>query len=492
MADPVALNTGYIYLPKSTADHMTIPDSSVLRTYTNGIDIRVDVAMNDWTPSSTMLFIDKAEGNNANELCFEFGMWSGGKLYCFLSNGTTRYNANGTSVQTSTVTAESVLGLNAALIAHDRAQLRMSVDGDDGSSNRVIKFWWRKDNSLGTDGSDDGWTQLGTTLTHSGTTAPLSSGTHPLAIGGRDWDASYEMEGRVYRVQIYNDTVDGTLVLDANVSAITAGEISGGSFTENANSATVTIVGSSSTAEPDSYDIGIIDYHKYSAFTASTVTLDTDDLNYENNDILVAVIGASPHGDVWSEQTSLGWTKAFTYSDGSTHAQHLFWKRASGTESDPTFESDGGGGRLAAIFFVVRGVSTSNVWDITHNWTSGNHANDDLNTPLPTNQPITTEQANALVVLLGSLYSVDTTWGPSAPTGYLNIEAAYEQELKTYLAQKKVAAPGTETPGAWTHTSGAAGLDSITTTLAFRRQVVAAGGTFAGSSIVSVGELMQT
>ena len=188
--------TNYVYLPGSTSNSLEVPDSAALDV-TGDIDIRVRVAMDDWTPGTTTNLISKAAASN---ISYRLQVDTSGTLaFGWSSDGTTLGSTRFSTVATG--------------VADGAAKwVRVTVDVDNGASGNDTKFW------LSDDGST--WTQLGTTVTNAGVIS-FFSGTAAIVIG-LDLVQGRFLSGKIYRAQILNG-IDGTKVLDVDTSVITTG-----------------------------------------------------------------------------------------------------------------------------------------------------------------------------------------------------------------------------------------------------------------------------
>jgi hypothetical protein len=187
--------TNYVYLPGFINNYLSVPDDDAL-DITGDIDLRVQVAMDDWTPTSPNNFIAKrGSGNNAYSLQVNT---SGTLSLIYSSDGTTLFTR--TSTVANAITDGTV------------KWVRATLDVDNGSSQNEIKFFT----------SDDGatWTQLGSTITNSGTTS-IFAGNTTLEVGSRTGGQD-TLTGKIYRAQVLNG-INGTTVLDVDTSVITSG-----------------------------------------------------------------------------------------------------------------------------------------------------------------------------------------------------------------------------------------------------------------------------
>ncbi len=221
--EPLALahtDTNYLYLPGVSGNYASIPDSAAL-DITGDIDIRVRVALDDWTPSTGNTLVNKANGA-ANDFAYYLEVGSTGALrFRYSADGTTRLDRLSTA---SVPFADGSIGW-----------VRVTLDVDNGAGSNVVSFFTAADSST----MPSSWTALGTAVTTAGTTSIFASG-QPLQLGGQNSGLAVNLSGKLYYVQILNG-IGGTVVLDAD---FTTGITSGGqtSFVESSsNAATVTI-----------------------------------------------------------------------------------------------------------------------------------------------------------------------------------------------------------------------------------------------------------
>lgn len=190
--------TNYVYLPGVAANHLTTPDAAALDV-TGDIDLRVKVALDDWTPGAINMLISKWQTNIEQSY-----------LFYVLTDGRLEFNWSTTGILANTPLISSV----ATGIADGSVKwVRVTVDVDNGASGKTAKFYT----------SDDGttWTQLGTDIVQAGTTSIFSSSSQ-VAVGAYLNGTSLPTAGKIFRAQILNG-IDGTTVLDVDTSVITAG-----------------------------------------------------------------------------------------------------------------------------------------------------------------------------------------------------------------------------------------------------------------------------
>ena len=172
--------TGYISLPGTAGNFASTPDSAAV-SITGDIDIRVRVAMDDWSPSPIQFLVSKAI--TSGQYAYDLHVFTSGILiFRNSANGTTLTQAN-SSVAT---------GLVDGSIKWIRVT-RASASGD-------VNFYTSDDGST--------WTQLGTTT--STAAGGQFDGTDDLAVGGQPGGSS-PMAGKIYYAEIRNG-IDGPVV----------------------------------------------------------------------------------------------------------------------------------------------------------------------------------------------------------------------------------------------------------------------------------------
>jgi hypothetical protein len=200
--DPKFLNwdgVNHVYLPGVAGNYLSVPDEAAL-DITGDIDIRVQVAMDDWTPSAAHTLLSKRE-SSGDQRSFTLSVRTNGVLRL-------EWFVSGTAA--SQVIKDSTIATG---IADNSVKwIRATLDVDNGSSGNDVIF------SL----SDDGiaWTQLGSTVTTAGVTS-IYSGTAPVTVGSVQTSVDM-LAAKIYRAQILNG-IDGTKVLDVDTSVITSG-----------------------------------------------------------------------------------------------------------------------------------------------------------------------------------------------------------------------------------------------------------------------------
>jgi hypothetical protein len=202
-----------------SGQYASTPDSAAL-SITGDIDIQAKVALGTWTPAADMCLVAKEQTTGTR--CYRLNVSSTGRL-------TIVHSPDGPTALTGTSTVVTGLADGAT------KWVRVTLDVDDGSGNRVYNFYLSDDGAI--------WTQLGATVTTAGTTS-LNDTAAPLEIGSRNLGVNTLVNGTVYRA-IVKDGIDGATVFDADFDAQA---LETTSFTESSsNAATVTINGTNPT-----------------------------------------------------------------------------------------------------------------------------------------------------------------------------------------------------------------------------------------------------
>lgn len=186
----------YVYLPGSTGNYLSAPDETAL-DITGDLDIRVYVAMDDWTPASAMMLLSKSNTASSNS-------W---RAY-LNTDGTIVFDwsADGTNFLNSVSSATGLTDGSAKW-------LRITLDVNNGAGGNTTTFYT----------SDDGssWSTLGSAAVRAGTTS-IYAGTASIEVGTFNGGLSNPAAMSVYRAQVYNG-IGGTKVLDIDTSVVTAG-----------------------------------------------------------------------------------------------------------------------------------------------------------------------------------------------------------------------------------------------------------------------------
>jgi hypothetical protein len=187
----------YIYLPGIVSNFLSVPDEAALRV-AGDIDIRVQVAMDDWTPGATVAFAGK--WNVDGQLCWWFRL---------NTSGTLQFHWTPTGLNADALSSQSTAANT--LVDGTTAWVRFTMDVDNGAGGRDLKFYTSIDGVT--------WTQLGATVTTAATTS-IFAGTDLVTVGQAA--SGTPLTGKVFRAQIYNG-IAGTKVLDIDTSVLTSG-----------------------------------------------------------------------------------------------------------------------------------------------------------------------------------------------------------------------------------------------------------------------------
>jgi len=208
--------TNYLWLPGVAGNYASTPDAAALDIL-GDFDLRAKVALDDWTPATNAMLVAKWDVDVVNENSYRLFVGATGKLRIQLSG-------DGTNIVT--VDSTVAVGFTNGTVHW----VKVTVDVDNGSGGKDIKFWTSDDNVT--------YTQLGTTVVDAGTTAIYASNVD-LYIGVESPTSVNNITiGKLYQAQVY-DGIDGTLVFDADFTAEAEGTTS---FTESsAQGATVTV-----------------------------------------------------------------------------------------------------------------------------------------------------------------------------------------------------------------------------------------------------------
>jgi hypothetical protein len=178
--------TNYIYSPGVTGNTVSVPNSAALQI-TGDLDLRAYVALDDWTPATTMWLVYKIVAADGYALAIN-------------TSGTLSIYYNGSTIKTSTVATGAADG--------SALWIRATLDVNNGASGSDVKFYTSPNGTT--------WTQLGTTVTTAGIVT-IATGTDVLSV------TTNPFIGKMYRAQVYSDITETNKVLDVDTSVITAG-----------------------------------------------------------------------------------------------------------------------------------------------------------------------------------------------------------------------------------------------------------------------------
>jgi hypothetical protein len=173
-------------------------DGSVPAFASGNLDLRMLVQVDNWASGAERTLLTRHKG--AGTFGTEFG-WR----WRLMGDGTLRLNwsTNGTSYTSDRNSSVPVTAPGGVPL-----WLRVTLE-NTLATGWVVKFYTSPDSGT--------WTQLGTTLSFSGTVAALFPSTAHIEVGGEGWQpAATPLGGRVYEVQV-RDGVAGPTIAPAAV-----------------------------------------------------------------------------------------------------------------------------------------------------------------------------------------------------------------------------------------------------------------------------------
>lgn len=174
-------------LPGASGDFFSTPDS-VAASITGSIDIRVKLAMTDWTPAAASTVISKFL-NTGSQRSYEVEI---------ITTGAIRLGTSVNGIATVVSTSTAATGFT------DGAVHWIRVTWNDATD--VANYF------TSTNGTD--WTQLGAAdVAH--VSAGIFDSTALVNVGGLNNGTAQVMAGEVYRAQILNG-IAGTVAVDFN------------------------------------------------------------------------------------------------------------------------------------------------------------------------------------------------------------------------------------------------------------------------------------
>jgi len=179
------------------------------------IDIEVEVEMTDWTPTANEAFVSKYGPPVAHQSYL---------FYCGATTGKLVFVWREPDETFHSVVSDDPTGFTNGT----RHWVRVTMDVDNGSTEREIKFYTREHGV-------DPWVQFGATITQAGTTSILVAQA-VVEIGASSSGANNNLDGKFYRV-ILKDGINGTVVFDAEFDKEEHQEGSFPSFNESSSNA---------------------------------------------------------------------------------------------------------------------------------------------------------------------------------------------------------------------------------------------------------------
>jgi len=185
----------YLDLPGTTGNYASTPDSAAV-SVTGDIDIRVKVAMDDWTPSARQ-GVARQWNLVGNKRAWDLSIDTSGKLIMVsTADGSTQ------RVATSTV-ATGIADGSAHWIRVTRA-----------SATGTVTFYTSSDGET--------WTQLGTTVAT--TAGTIFDSDQPLIVGMSGSGGDFQMVGKAYYAELRNG-IDGPVVARFDPLRFSSGQL---------------------------------------------------------------------------------------------------------------------------------------------------------------------------------------------------------------------------------------------------------------------------
>jgi hypothetical protein len=161
--DASKVNTStYLFLAGDTADYASCPDSANL-SITGDLDVRLELELDNWASGMELMGKWGGADPNPTQLSWEI-ILSSGELWF-------RWSTTGLDADVKSAISTDTIAADAGHIA-----IRVTMDVNNGAAGNDVKFYTSTDIN-GT------WTQLGSTVTTSGTTSIFDS-TAELSVGG--------------------------------------------------------------------------------------------------------------------------------------------------------------------------------------------------------------------------------------------------------------------------------------------------------------------
>lgn len=203
----------FLALPGTAGNYARTPDAAALDVI-GDIDLRAKIAPTNWSALQSVIAKFTTTGNQRS---YELSIQASGVLRL-------SWSTSGVTALTADSTAATAFPANAI------RWIRATMDVDDASGNRVIKFYTSTDGVV--------WTQLGTTITTAGTTSIFSS-TAVLELGSITAGTAELFTGRIYYAEV-RDGIDGTTVAKFNPTTHVVGDAT---FVGGGTSETWTMLG---------------------------------------------------------------------------------------------------------------------------------------------------------------------------------------------------------------------------------------------------------
>jgi len=201
LTDSGTYDAHFLKLWQTGGTYFSTADKAVL-DITGDIDIRVDLAPATWKPDTIQV------------ICGKWATGQLGWLIGLMPDGTLRWvwSADGAN----SIASSSSNGFH---LATGRYSIRVTVDVDNGSGQRVISFYWA-------DSINGPWNSLGVN-TNTGTTS-IWSNSAPLEVGGVNGGTGFfnnelGFVGKIYAMEVYQGIL-GTLRADFDATVRSPGD----------------------------------------------------------------------------------------------------------------------------------------------------------------------------------------------------------------------------------------------------------------------------
>lgn len=194
-AAPVVISAGAAgerYINYTTGSLTRTMDPTLFGEVTGDLDVRIDLALDDWTPGADVSLSGRWGSSTAKSWRLRQKTSGAPSL---------EYTADGSTIVTATASAAVPFSDG------QRGRLRVTLDIDNGASGKDVKFWTQ---AIGA----TTWTQLGSTQTSAGTIGALNApGGVSYELGGTG-SATSVMAGKVYGYGI-RQGIDGPRITPA-------------------------------------------------------------------------------------------------------------------------------------------------------------------------------------------------------------------------------------------------------------------------------------
>ncbi|MEV4861432.1 hypothetical protein [Streptomyces ossamyceticus] len=188
----------FVLLPGASGDYVSTPDAAAL-DITGDIDLRVRVAMDDWTPASEQTLIAKYTATG-NQRSYALAVTATGALIF-------RWSEDGTAEKTETSSATT------GFTNGSTHWVRATLDADVGGTDATVTFYTSEDGST--------WTALGAAQSNGATTSIFAS-TAVLELGSQTGGTVNRLAGKIFRAQALSG-IGGTSVAAPIASASSNG-----------------------------------------------------------------------------------------------------------------------------------------------------------------------------------------------------------------------------------------------------------------------------